>query len=118
MKEVSLYAMAILYIAAGVMHFIKPGMYFKIMPAFLPWPLLLVYISGACELLLGGLLLPPATRVMAAWGIILLLVAVFPANIQMMVLYYQKHLPYRWLTVARLPLQFLLIWWAWTFTKR
>ena len=110
--------MTALYVIAGCMHFIKPNTYGKIMPPWLPWPLLLVYISGAFEIALGALLLPAATRVLAAWGIIFLLIAVFPANIQMMLIYYRNHLPHRWLTVARLPLQLLLIWWAWIFTKR
>ncbi len=116
MKLLLLYLMALLYIAAGIWHFIKPKMYVKIMPPRLPAPFTLVYVSGVAEIVLGILLLPEVTRPWAAWGIIALLVAVFPANVQMMKLYYQKQIPHRWITVARLPLQLLLIWWAWWYT--
>jgi uncharacterized membrane protein len=116
MKQIALYIMSLLYTAAGIYHFVKPRMYMHIMPAWLPAHLQLVYISGAAEIVLGLLLIPAATRALAAWGIILLLVAVFPANIQMMLYYYKTGHPMRWVTVARLPLQAVLIWWAWLYT--
>ena len=109
--------MALLYIAAGMYHFMRPQGYLKIMPPWLPWPLALVYISGIAEVILGTLMLPASTRPVAAWGIIALLIAVFPANIQMTVNYFHYHNPMRWMTVARLPLQFLMIWWAWVYTR-
>ena len=109
--------MACLYIAAGIYHFICPKFYTRIMPRWLPMHLQLVYISGAFEIILGLLLFPIATRVVAAWGIIALLIAVFPANIQMMLNYRRRHNPYLWITILRLPLQLLLIWWAWQYTK-
>ena len=112
----ALYLMSGLYVAAGIIHFVKPQVYLKIMPPYLPWPLLLIYISGFFEILLGLLLLLPATQIFAAWGIILLLIAVFPANIQMAVNYTQAQHPGLWLAWLRLPLQGLLIWWAWQFT--
>lgn len=115
MKLVSLYTMALLYVAAGIYHFVKPQGYVKIMPPWLPGPLALVYFSGACEILLGVLLFPENTRSMAAWGIMALLVAVFPANVQMMLNYFHYNNPLKWFTVARLPLQLLLIWWAWQY---
>lgn len=87
------------------------------MPSWLPWHYPLIYISGICEMVFGILLLPKATRRLAAWGIILLLIAVFPANIQMMLNYQQEHDPNLWIAILRLPLQPLLIWWAWQFTK-
>lgn len=117
MKLIGLYIMSLLYTAAGIYHFVKPRMYVKIMPAWLPAHLQLVYISGLAEILLGLLLLPAGTRSFAAWGIIALLIAVFPANIQMMLNYYHKNLPGFWITLARLPLQAALIWWAWGYTK-
>ena len=110
--------MAILYMIAGVIHFLHPLQYVAIMPPSLPYPLTLVYISGACEIVLGLLLIPPATRRMAAWLIIALLIAVFPANIQMMLNYRHEHNPELWVTILRLPLQALLIWWAWVYTRR
>lgn len=74
---------ALLFIAAGLNHFINPAFYLSIMPPYLPWPALLVIISGVAEVALGlGLLIPKSSRY-ASYGLILLLVAVFPANIHM-----------------------------------
>ncbi len=113
----ALYLMAALYIAAGINHFVNPKVYVSIVPKWLPHPLLLVNLSGCLEIVLGILLIPFSTRHIAAWGIILLLAAVYPANIQMMLNYYRSHHPLFWTTVIRLPLQFLLAWWAWLYTK-
>ena len=118
MKKFSLYALALLYIAAGINHFIHPAMYIKIMPPWLPYPEALVLISGIYEVLFGLMLLVPYTRKRAAWLIILLLIAVFPANIQMLLQYIDQHHPRLWMAVVRLPLQLLLIWWAYGFTKQ
>jgi uncharacterized membrane protein len=117
-KQISLVFMAVVYIIAGLNHFINPGVYLSIMPPSLPQPLMLVSISGICEIIFGILLLPLITRRFAAWCVILLLVAVFPANIQMTINYYHAHNPYLWITILRLPLQFILIRWAYAFTKR
>ena len=117
MKVNALYLMSFLYIAAGILHFLRPKVYLKIMPRFLPFPLQLVFISGVVEIVCGMLLLFPVTRAAGAWLTILLLVAVLPANIQMAINFYQKSNPYFWLTILRLPLQFMLIWWAWLYTK-
>jgi uncharacterized membrane protein len=117
MREIGLYIMSLFYIAAGVFHFVRPKVYLKIMPGYIPFPLELVYISGLSEILSGLLLLHPATRSIGAWLTIITLIVVFPANIQMMISFYQKHNPYLWLTILRLPLQFLLIYWAWIYTK-
>ena len=87
------------------------------MPPWLPWHAQLVFISGVAEIVLGLLLIPLATRTWAAWGIIALLIAVFPANIQMAINYWNKQSPYLWIALVRLPLQFLLIYWAWIYTK-
>ena len=109
--------MSLLYIAAGIFHFVRPQFYMRIMPAWLPWHSQLIYISGVAEIILGVLLIPVATRSLAAWGIIVLLVSVFPANIQMAINYWNKQNPYLWVALLRLPLQFVLIWWAWQYTK-
>ena len=77
----------------------------------------LVLISGIAEVLFALLLLFPVTRRFGAWGIIALLVAVFPANIQMLINYCQQNNPMLWIAVLRLPLQLVLIWWAYGFTK-
>ncbi|WP_345253016.1 DoxX family protein [Flaviaesturariibacter amylovorans] len=110
--------MALLYIAAGVNHFVHPAFYLAIMPPWLPAHGALVAASGVAEIVLGILLLVPRTRRFAAWGIIVLLVAVFPANVQMAVNYVELQHPKLWLALLRLPVQGLLIWWAWLYTRR
>jgi len=106
-----------LYIGAGILHFVHPAVYMKIMPVWLPWHKELVLLSGVFEILFGLLLVFPKTRRFAAYGIIALLVAVFPANIQMMINYVQEHNKMLWLSIIRLPLQVVLIWWAYQFAK-
>ncbi len=110
------YLMGLLYILAGANHFINPPFYLKIMPPYLPQHAALVALSGVAELMLGILVLIPATRVWAAWGLILLLIAVFPANLYMAYAPKLQGLSalIRW---GRLPLQFVLIWWAYQYTK-
>ncbi|RIV27060.1 DoxX family protein [Fibrisoma montanum] len=115
MQSLSLYLMAFVYVAAGVNHFIRPKLYMAIMPPYLPAHSELVMLSGVAEVVLGIGLLFPATRSVSAWGLILLLVAVFPANVYMATSGRFRKLP-RWLLWARLPLQGLLIWWAWQYT--
>ena len=104
---------AVFYIAAGGLHFIKPAPYLRIMPPYIPWHATMVRISGACEILGGLGLLAPATRRAAAWGLVALLIAVFPANIYMALDPAEAGAAgvapvLRW---GRLPLQGLLIWW-------
>jgi uncharacterized membrane protein len=118
MKKILLYFMVAFYFIAGINHFVHAANYERIMPLWLPYPLSLVYISGACEIVFGLLLIPPATRRIAAWLIIALLVAVFPANIQMMLNYWHRHDPQLWITILRLPLQIVLVWWAYGYTGR
>src|SRR5436305_8347453 len=107
--------MLVLYVAAGTNHFINPGFYLGIIPPWLGWHEVLNIITGACEVLFGLLLISRSTRVIAAWCIIALLIAVFPANVQMMLNYWHQKRPGLWITIVRLPLQFVLIWWAWLF---
>ena len=116
-KKISLGIMAAFYVLAGVNHFISPTFYKKIMPTGIPWHYPLIYISGIGEIILGLLLIPQQTRKWAAWGIILLLVAVFPANVQIMLNYRDQQNPNLWLAMLRLPLQLLLIAWAYGFAK-
>ena len=113
----SLIVMIAFYVIAGLAHFINPGFYLPIMPPYLPYHLELVYISGAFEILFALLLIPIKTRKAGAWLIIALLVAVFPANIQMFINYLNTNNPDLWISIVRLPIQLLLIWWAWGFTK-
>jgi uncharacterized membrane protein len=111
--------LAAIMIVAGILHFVIPKGYVRMIPRALPQPLLLVYISGVAEIAGGaGLLVPQVSRA-AAWGLIALLVAVFPANINMAVnrIGLTKAPPKMWMLWARLPLQFLLIYWAWLYTR-
>ena len=116
-RSIGLYVMAALYVLAGLNHFINPGFYKKIMPPWLPWHYPLIYISGFAEILLGVLLLPKRTRRMAAIGIIALLIAVFPANIQMLLNWKAEHHANLWIAVLRLPLQLVLIAWAYRYVR-
>ena len=80
MTLLSRYALALLFVLAGIWHFVHPATYLAIMPPWLPQPLALIYVSGVFEILGGLGLLPARTRRMAGWGLLALLVAVFPAN--------------------------------------
>ena len=114
---VLLYVMAVGYTILGINHFVNPGFYEPIMPPYVPMHLMMIYISGAAEILCGILLLPKATRRSAAWGLVLLLIAIFPANIQMAINDAKRNDPDLWIALVRLPLQLPLIWAAWRYTK-
>jgi uncharacterized membrane protein len=112
-------ALAALMVVAGVLHFVVPKGYLRMMPRALPNPLALVYVSGVAEIAGGlGLLVAPVARA-AAWGLIALFVAVFPANVNMAVnrIGLTKKPPNVALLWARLPLQLVLIYWAWLYTQ-
>ncbi|MBP7284812.1 MAG: DoxX-like family protein [Leptospiraceae bacterium] len=115
-KIILLYIMALLFISAGTMHFTKTVFFLKIVPPFLPWRKALVYISGVAEILLGIGLVPEATRSLAAWGLVALLIAVFPANIYHFTSKGAGMKIPTWLLAVRLPIQFVLIAWAWWYT--
>jgi uncharacterized membrane protein len=110
------YLLAIFMVGAGTMHIVKPDFYVKIMPSYLPLHLPLVYLSGFFEAALGLLLLVPRFSRMAAWGIIALLIAVFPANIYLY--QHQELLPASpTVHLLRLPLQAVFISWAYWHTR-
>ena len=104
--------LALLFVGAGMLHFERPETYLRIMPPALPAPSLLVLLSGAAEVAGGLGLLLPVTRRAAGWGLLALLVAVFPANVYMVGLAGALHIP-AWVLWARLPLQPLLGWLVW-----
>lgn len=132
LKTVLRWVFALFFILAGVNHFRDPGFYVSIMPPYLPWHLELVYISGVAEIVLGVMLLFRRWKlvyisgvaeialdvsVLAAWGLIALLLAVFPANVHMAMhseLYPSAPPIGLWL---RLPLQFVLVAWAYWYTR-
>lgn len=110
------YLMGIIYILAGFNHFRQPRLYLKIIPDYFSNPKLLNKISGLAELLLGALICFSVTSAIAAWGIIALLIAIFPTHIYM--LQNEKAalgLP-KWFLLLRLPLQIGLIYWAIQYT--
>ena len=106
-------------VLGGVTHFLNPDAYVAMMPDALPAHLALVYISGVAEIAGGLGLILPQTRRLAAWGIVLLLLAVFPANINMAINDIPldgRDLP-TWALWGRLPLQALFIAWAYWYTR-
>lgn len=99
-----------LFLVSGFCHLIYPEIFVVIMPAYLPWHLELVYISGIIEITLASLLFLPRFTEIAGWGLILLLIAVFPANLQM-ALHSERYAEFNSLLLwLRLPVQGLLIW--------
>jgi len=105
------------FITAGVMHFVATAIYMKIVPPVLPEPRLLVQISGAAEILGGAGVLLRQTRRAAAWGLLALLLAVWPANVSMAVDHARWPAIPEWLLWVRLPLQIPLLVWAWMYTR-
>lgn len=116
LKAISKFLLAIFMISAGIMHFVNPAFFRKIMPPYLPLHQELVLVSGIFEVLLGALLMVPQTSRPAAWGIIALLIAVFPANVYLF--QHQEILPAPAIIHSlRLPLQGVLILWAFWHTR-
>ena len=111
-----LYVMAGMYILAGIVHFIKPKMYMRIMPRYLPYHKFFVFLSGAVEIVLGIGLCFDVTRRLSIFGIILMLAAFLPVHFYM--LSNEKAaagLP-KWALVLRIPLQFALMYWAYSYS--
>jgi uncharacterized membrane protein len=102
----------LLFVAAGANHFISPGLYVSMVPDYLPARASLVQISGVAEMLGGLGVLFDATRRSAAWGLIVLLVAVFPANLNMALHSWPEAGIPSWLLWVRLPMQAVFIWWV------
>jgi uncharacterized membrane protein len=124
LRLVLCWLLAGLFVGAGITHFTRPGFYVPMVPPWLPAPLGLVWVSGALEVVLGLLVLVPRARRLAAWGVVLLLIAVFPANVHMAVHRIGFVDAPAWLPQPtplglwlRLPLQLVLIAWAWWYTR-
>lgn len=120
LKKASIYLMGCSYVLVGILHFVKADFFMNIMPPYLPFPLELVYLSGAAEIVLGSLLLFKKYQSYAAWGLVLLLIAVYPANIYLAF----NTAPQEALQVSafaaswvRLPMQFVLLGIAYWHTK-
>ena len=117
MKTATRWLFGVLFMLAGLNHFRNPSFYVDIMPPYLPWHGALVAISGVAEIALGALLLFRRWSVWAGWGLMALLVAIFPANLHMAMnpqLYPSISPVALWM---RLPLQGLLIAWAYWYTR-
>lgn len=107
------YALCLLFVSAGLSHFLKPKFFVDIVPPRLPNPRAWVYFTGVCEILGGAGLLFEPLRAAAGWGLIALLICVFPANVLM----FRRGLAEGWsaktaLLALRLPLQGVLIYWV------
>ncbi|MBD1915121.1 MULTISPECIES: DoxX family protein [Cyanophyceae] len=111
--------LAVCMVVAGILHFALPDPFIRIVPGFLPAPAALVYISGVIEIMLGIGLLVPALRQVSAWGLVVLFIAVFPANLNMAINHIQiDGIPNTWWFQAiRLPFQLVLIAWAYWYTR-
>ena len=105
----SIIIMSIFYVGIGIKHFTNPMWFVKIVPPILPYKLSLVYISGFFEILFGTMLLFPYTRYVAAWGLIMLLIAVFPANIYLAMTNGAALNTTPLIAWGRLPFQFVFI---------
>lgn len=119
MKDVFRWLLTVFMVGAGVNHFVVPDTYAAMVPDALPWPYGLVYVSGVFEILGGLGLIHPKSRKLAAWGLIALLIAVFPANLNMAINDLplgERELP-AWTLWGRLPLQAVAIAWACWFTR-
>ena len=113
LRRTSLLFIAAFFTIAGINHFRDPALYLAMMPPWLPWPHALNLISGAAEIAGGIGVLPRATRRMAGWGLMALLVAIFPANLQMLSSGFPgADLP-TWVLWLRLPFQPLMMAWIW-----
>ena len=112
--------MGLSYVWIGYQHFINPSFFLKIVPPFLPFHLELVYLSGGFEILFGFGIIFKKTRFYASWGLVFLLIAVYPANIYLAF----NEIPQEAINVSsfmaswvRLPIQFVLIWLAYKASK-
>ena len=104
--------MAGMYVFAGLMHFIKPKMYMRIMPNYLPNHRFLVYLSGFLEIALGLALLVDELRNIAIIGIIAMLTVFLLVHFYMLKGEKESAGVPKWILILRIPLQFLLMYWA------
>lgn len=116
MEKIALYIMSAFFVYAGISHFTKKHFFMKAMPPYIPNHEAMVILSGIAEIVFGIGLLFKQSQALAAWGIILLLIAIFPANIYMATSGKFHKIP-KWLLWLRLPLQLVLIAWAYIYTK-
>ena len=111
---------AMVFVTAGVLHFAIPAPYIAIVPPWLPAAPTLVAVSGLAEIAGGIGVLDPRTKRLAGWGLIALLIAVFPANVYMLQAAMTRGAHPAWVLALwlRLPVQLLLVWWVWRVAAR
>ena len=117
LKLISIVIMGLVYISVGVNHFTDPYWFLQIVPPYLPYKIELVYISGFLEIILGVMLLIPKIRFYACWGLIMLLIAVYPANISLAQTNGAAMNTTPLIAWGRLPFQFVFIGLAYWHTK-
>ncbi|AXT60669.1 hypothetical protein D1816_09995 [Aquimarina sp. AD10] len=110
-----LYILSSIFIIAGIFHFVRPKAFMRVMPLYIPYHKLIVYLSGLAELSAGIGLLFTTSRVFSLWAIVIMLILFFPVHIHMLV--HKKaslNLP-KSILVFRLFLQFGIIYWAYQY---
>jgi uncharacterized membrane protein len=112
-----LYLMGFMYVFAGSMHYIKPKIYLRIMPRYLPSPKFLVHLSGAAEILLGIGVCLSATKNVSIYALIAMLILFFAVHFYMLKGEKESAGIAKWLLILRIPLQFVLIFWAYQYLK-
>jgi uncharacterized membrane protein len=119
MRKSFFYLMVFIYAAAGLIHLVLPEKFLWLMPSWLPFPLLLIYGSGVVEIALAILIIPEKTRAFSAWSIIAMLVVYFFVihAVQSWNFYLTRN-DHLVLTFVRLVFQFVLIRWAWSYTRK
>ena len=118
-KPISAYLLATFLGVAGVSHFAVPDQFNALIPKWLPGnSSFYTYISGLAEILIATFLLKPSTRRRAAWGAVVLFVAVYPGNLYMAYDWRDREISQQLVAYGRLPFQFLLIWWAITISRK
>ncbi len=110
--------MVFVYAAGGIYHFVNAGFYEAIMPVWLPNHSLCNFAAGLCEIILATMLLFDKARKISAYLIIaMLIVFLFVIHLPMAIDFYKTNHPGFWISIVRLPIQFVLIWWAYLYTK-
>jgi uncharacterized membrane protein len=106
----------LIFVITGLLHLVRPGIFMKIMPPWIPWHRFMVLFSGILEILFGCMLFISPVSQIGAWGLIGILIGVFPANIHMALHSEEFSFVPVWLLWSRLPVQCILIGWAYLYT--
>lgn len=112
-----LYLMGLIYIIAGVYHFINPKIYLKIMPKYIPYHYPLIYLSGFFEIVLGISVCVPSLKNISIYGIIFMLIIFLLVHLNMLVNKKASLGIPKWILFLRIPIQFGLIYWAYWYLK-